>query len=262
MKQFSLTTAFFASAIFTVCSLGIGACSVKQAKKDNPDIEKNIALSIESRLDKEISLGDKKDWKLASNSWEFPIDHKVEINIVSEKIKVFVGPYNEIQIEAKGQIKESHTSLMNLQVSDKNVTLSQKNDDEVHRVSVTIRIPQNSKAQLNLKTVSGEVEIEGANFQDLSVTTVSGDINAEKTSSENMHLKSVSGDIEIKSSTVKSADLFSVSGDVKLKLSNADKVKYDLQSLSGDIEQIAKGSPQSDAGLVRVQTTSGDIEIQ
>lgn len=262
MKQFSLTKAFFASAIFTACSLGIGACAVKQAKKDNPDFDKNIALSFDSQLDKEISLGDKKDWKYATNSWQFPADHKIEISIVSEEIEVKTGTSNEIKIEAKGQIKEDKTSLLKLESADKNVALSQRSDEEVHRVSVTVWIPQNASTSLNLKTVSGEVELKNVGVQDLTIATVSGDIHAEKLSADALNVKSVSGDIEVKNSTVKSLDAFSVSGDIKMRLTNADQLKYELQSLSGDIDQSVKDSHSASATLVRVKTTSGDIEVR
>lgn len=262
MKHLSLTKAFFISAVFTVSSLGIGACSTNQAKKDNPDFEKKIAYSIDSHFISDVSFDHAKNWKLATNSWQFPTDHKVEVKIVSEDIRVKVGTVNEIKIEAKGQVKHDKSTLMTLETQDKKVVLTQKNDDEVHRVSVTIWLPENSQADLDLKTVSGEVDIENIKLYELTATTVSGDIKAHALTLEKLQLKSVSGDIEVNDSTVNSADAFSISGDVKMKLQNSNQLKYELHSLSGDIEKSVQDSNLANATLVRIQTTSGDIEVQ
>jgi Putative adhesin len=129
------------------------------------------------------------------------------------------------------------------------------------------------RGALELRTVSGNISGEGGG--DLRVNDVSGDIHFTATAAKRIEAKSISGSIvltggntEIEASTVSGdarltlgtvsrARFKTVSGGISATLGAAADAQIDGESVSGDIRLDFAGEPAAD---FNVQTLSGDIE--
>lgn len=106
------------------------------------------------------------------------------------------------------------------------------------------------------KTVSGDIEIAGADTDQLTATSVSGDVIVRKLKAAGLDLETVSGDLRVREAEVERASLRSTSGDVEFggRLSAAGR--YEMQAHSGDI----RFTPAGPRGfVVEARTFSGDI---
>ncbi len=109
--------------------------------------------------------------------------------------------------------------------------------------------------ELDLKTASGDVAVNGEIENDASVKSVSGDVRIERVGGD-LRFQTVSGDFVVHSLGA-SADGKSVSGDVRLEWTREGEVS--VQSVSGDIDVgVASGTNLDvDAGSV-----SGDLSSE
>jgi hypothetical protein len=126
---------------------------------------------------------------------------------------------------------------------------------------------------LELRTVSGSIGGEGGG--DLHANSVSGDIRLKATSARMIEVRSVSGDIELtagnveieattvsgsvrlKLGTVSRARLKTVSGEVSATLAAAADAQIEGESISGDIKLDFAGAPDADYDI---RTLSGNID--
>lgn len=116
--------------------------------------------------------------------------------------------------------------------------------------SVIVSVPRNSQYNLDISTISGDINIDSVITNNLKVNTVSGDITAKDYS--NGTFGSVSGDLKIGRIGVINAK--TVSGEI-----NIDEVfeKADLKTTSGDIEINALNITKNS----KINTISGDVDI-
>ena len=106
-------------------------------------------------------------------------------------------------------------------------------------------------ANLDLVTVSGDVQINSIN--ETNITTTSGEILINKVS--DLKIKTISGDIEIDSITNK-LNIETISGDIEinnLTLTNNSKIK----TTSGDVE-----IDRTENVYIDTTTTSGDVKVK
>ena len=129
------------------------------------------------------------------------------------------------------------------------------------------------RGALELRTVSGNISGDGGG--DLRVNNVSGNIHFTATAAKRIEAKSISGDIvlsggntDIEASTVSGDARFTlgtvsrarfktISGGISATLGAAADAQIDGESVSGDIRLDFAGEPAAD---FNVQTLSGDIE--
>ena len=127
-------------------------------------------------------------------------------------------------------------------------------------------------ANLNINSVSGDIEI--SNINKSVINTTSGDVNINKTTDTT--IKTVSGDIEIQSITEK-LDIKTTSGDVeidnitliensKIKTTSGDveidkinNIYIDATTTSGKVD-LKNNDRKADYEL-KIKTTSGDISV-
>lgn len=166
------------------------------------------------------------------------------------------------------------------------------------KIYVKVELPKDQYEQMFLKSVSGDVQIQG-DFatKGIELYTTSGSIRVSDVKSENLNLKTTSGEIvafrvdcsnnitmKVTSGDIEltdvvangKLDLKTVSGDMDLE--RCDGEELNLKTTSGDIEASLLSSkrfdanavsgdvhvPTSDpaAGLCMARTTNGDIEIR
>jgi hypothetical protein len=117
-----------------------------------------------------------------------------------------------------------------------------------------------------VKTVSGDARLERVGGE-LRVQTVSGDVTAQTVGSS-VTAKTVSGDFRIDSLREGHVTAQSVSGDIELGVVAGTKLDVDAGSVSGDLKsEVPLGSdPDAVAGegptlVVRGKTVSGDFRV-
>ncbi len=131
-----------------------------------------------------------------------------------------------------------------------------------------------SVKKVNVRTMSGEVEINDAVLDQLDVSSMSGEVEITDTRITAADISTMSGDIELTDSDFGALSLSSVSGDTEFA-GNADSIhakttsgdiEFELEtrsditgsSVSGDITVKFDGCP---GYVAQVSTSSGDITL-
>jgi Putative adhesin len=150
-------------------------------------------------------------------------------------------------------------------------------DVRASTVSGTVRLTARAAKMTEIKTISGDVTLNGGGGE-LEVTTVSGDVHLQLATLTRVRLKSISGDLSASLALANDGQLEgeSVSGTVTLDFAGAPAADFDVQSISGDIENCfgpKPVEPRHGAGSrltfkngdgsahVRVSTKSGDVKM-
>ena len=140
-----------------------------------------------------------------------------------------------------------------------------------------IRMTARTAGSIELKTISGDMEITGGSAE-LEISTVSGNAKVELATLLRGHLKSISGDLSGRFALAPDADFESesVSGDVSLRFPSQPSAYFDIQSISGNIDncfgpKVEKAQYGPGARLdfksgdgkahVRIETKSGDVQV-
>jgi DUF4097 and DUF4098 domain-containing protein YvlB len=155
-----------------------------------------------------------------------------------------------------------------------------------------------SGEDIECRTVSGDVEINGSGKQGLvSITTVSGDVRANRVAGEvngstvsgdftlgigemtRSRLRSTSGDLAVTGQLAADArvDIESISGDVKLELTGPLGAEFEVSSFNGEIRNCFGPKPVrtseyapgrewrhkegSGSARVRIKTLNGDVGV-
>jgi hypothetical protein len=108
----------------------------------------------------------------------------------------------------------------------------------------------------NLRTVSGTLQVTGAEGSEIEGATVSGDVIVRDLTVRTIDLKSVSGNMRFTDVEIERANLTSVSGDIEFTGPLARSGRYELQSHSGNL----RVTPTGDLGFdVEARTFSGTV---
>lgn len=137
---------------------------------------------------------------------------------------------------------------------------------------LTIQVSNNIPV-LDVKTLSGDIEINRVKKEAIQVKSTSGDIELSESKTDALSISSTSGDIELRMVGANAANISSTSGDIELD--EIDIVNLNLKSTSGDIEgkemtnkSLSAKASSGDLSLcanaihVNLQTGSGDAEAK
>ena len=149
-------------------------------------------------------------------------------------------------------------------------------DLEVETVSADIQMQGNAPRELSLESVSGDVVAVGAprrasietvsgdlrlslNSDEIEVGTVSGDLSLQGRLGGEISLETVSGNMRLdnRGERVRKLDASTVSGDIDLKLALASDGEVHLESVSGD---LILRMPRDLSAEVSGESFSGDLE--
>jgi hypothetical protein len=195
----------------------------------------------------------------------------------SVDLQLQVPPGTELRIETmSGEVRASNTSgSLAVSTASGDVTLSEHEGMlNLSTVSGEVQLADGSVTGLNANTTSGDLKLEGV-AGPLKVTTISGEVVIEDASNAELDLQSTSGDISFSGALAASGSFAvnSVSGSVKLELPDDSAFTLDANTLSGELgsdfelagEQSSRrlnGSVGSGGPTLRIETASGDIEIE
>jgi DUF4097 and DUF4098 domain-containing protein YvlB len=140
-----------------------------------------------------------------------------------------------------------------------------------------IRMSARKAQSIEVKTISGEIQLNGGNAE-LDLTTVSGNARIELATLTRGRMKSISGNITARLALASDADLDgeSVSGNLRINFPSEPGAYFDVQSISGKVENCFGPKVEkheygpgerldfksgSGKAHVRIETKSGDVNI-
>jgi DUF4097 and DUF4098 domain-containing protein YvlB len=150
-------------------------------------------------------------------------------------------------------------------------------DVRAHAVSGDIHLTAGAAKMIEVRSVSGDIELTGGNA-DIEATTVSGSARLKLGTVSHARFKTVSGEISATLGATADAQIEgeSVSGDLKFDFASAPAADFDIQTLSGDINNCFGPKPTEShhgagsrltfktgegTGRVRISTRSGDVRL-
>ena len=117
---------------------------------------------------------------------------------------------------------------------------------------LTLYVPRGS--DLELETVSGEMEVRDLSGSALDVESVSGDVDLDSIDSSDIDVQTVSGDVSANAVTGSESDYESVSGDMIIR---GARGRIDVRTVSGRVELEA--SAVSD---LETESVSGNLDAR
>jgi DUF4097 and DUF4098 domain-containing protein YvlB len=110
---------------------------------------------------------------------------------------------------------------------------------------------------VQLKTVSGDVRLEGAAAPALlTVTTVSGDVVARKVAGE-IVMQTVSGDLEVDAEQMERVRIRTTNGSAELHAGLAPGARVEMEAVNGTLRLTIRGEPDAEFAL---ETFNGSID--
>jgi hypothetical protein len=137
----------------------------------------------------------------------------------------------------------------------------------INSVSGDVRLRGEAAGAANLKTVSGDADLDRVDGN-LSAQTVSGDLSIGPVAGS-ADTKTVSGDIRFQSVTEGDVRFASVSGDIEIGIAQGSAVDVDAGSTSGDLssevplgsEPVRAEGEHAPTVVLRGRTVSGDVKV-
>jgi hypothetical protein len=150
-------------------------------------------------------------------------------------------------------------------------------DLHANSVSGDIRLAATSAKMIEVRSVSGDIELTAGNVA-IEATTVSGSVRLKLGTVSRVRLKTVSGEFSATLAAAADAQIEgeSISGDIKLDFASAPDADYDIRTLSGNIDNCfgpKATEPRHGPGArlmfktgegsarVRITTQSGEVRL-
>ena len=198
----------------------------------------------------------------------------------SAHLKIRVPQKSELQVSlVSADLRVLGVSgNQHLQTVSGDISGDTSGDLEINTVSGDVRLMAHNSHNAQFKTVSGDLNVSGADGN-VQVTTVSGDAMLTLGTVSRAHFESVSGDLSVASAALAASgqlDATSVSGDLGVHFTTLPDADIDVQTFSGDIrncfgpkpveQQYGPGSRLNfrngkGGGHVHIDTKSGDVEL-
>lgn len=184
-----------------------------------------------------------------------PLDPRGRVEIDNLKGRVEVRGWDRPEVKLTGSLGNGVEKLLvdgdgkTLRIKVKYPSRSNASESTVLILQVPLR------AELEIDTVSADIDVHGMASREMSLDSVSGDITANGAPGR-AKVESVSGDIRL---TLNSSDVAvdTVSGD--LTLSGRLNGEVSVETVAGDLRVDSKGGMMS---KFKASTVSGDIQVQ
>jgi DUF4097 and DUF4098 domain-containing protein YvlB len=210
-------------------------------------------------------------------SEEFDLENpRVEINVRSSRVEVRKSEDGRVKVVVTGDSEEAALLAKSAEISAQGRSVSirlEKSKGSFRELfkgkfsSIGLIVYLPASAQVDINSVSANVEIN-QNVVDLDLKTVSGDSNINFNPTGKCSVKSVSGDISARTQSSCIYDFKSVSGDIKVFVVPGLEIDVDGNSVSGQLSsEIALGNGAADAGpasgtvSIDAKTVSGDFSL-
>ena len=158
-----------------------------------------------------------------------------------------------------------------------NITGDGGGDVRANDVSGDIRLTATAAKRIEVKAISGNIVLTGGNA-DVEATSVSGDVRVTMGTVSRARFKTVSGTLSAQLAAASDAQIDgeSVSGDIRLDFASEPMADFNVQTLSGDIENCFGPKPTEPrygpgkhltfktgdtSGRVHLTSNSGDVRL-
>jgi DUF4097 and DUF4098 domain-containing protein YvlB len=216
-----------------------------------------MLTSIHVQVHSGMSFGNQSDADLVVH---VPAKSRVSATLVSANLKIS-GVQGDVKLQSVSGDIEGEAG----------------GDVRASTVSGEIQLAAHAAKVIELKTISGDIELKGGGGE-VEVTTVSGKANLRLATLTRARLKSISGDLSAALALAPDGQLDgeSVSGNIELDFAGAPGADFDVQTLSGDIDNCFGPKPVEPRygpgsrlnfkngegnGHVRIASKSGDVKI-
>ena len=201
---------------------------------------------------------------------------EVHLETISSDVEIFESldgiAYIEFHATSEEAIRQAehayvsaNGSKISIRVGKRNRGLKYVFSFQAGGLNIILRLPKTSA--LDLKTVSGEVNVE-VTLLNLDITTVSGDVQISQNPTTRCGIKTVSGDISAHTYSGCDYSLKSVSGDIAVHVASGLEIEVDGKSISGDMESEISLTADSDSTFgsadsvtITASTISGDFKL-
>lgn len=184
----------------------------------------------------------------SSNEAEYTVKvadaNTIKIELVSEEVEVFVSSEEDIRIVQVTSYNLKEEDRLRVKTSGKTLTINKKKINYsfnfLHGLNrsetITVYIPKSFSKELEIKTVSGSIDVQNLQLEKIRCSSTSGYIRIEDLQTEE----------ELRSN--------SVSGDIILNQVNSNLI--DINTTSGRIESYKVAGE-----TIKNTTTSGNVEF-
>ena len=184
-----------------------------------------------------------------------PLDAKGRVEIDNLKGRVEVRGWDRPEVKITGSLGNGVEKFI-VEGDGKLLRIKAKYPSRSGRTeSTTLILQVPLRADLEIDTVSADIDVHGMASRETSMASVSGDITANGAPGR-AKVESVSGDITLTFNSG-NVDVSTVSGDVVLN--GRLKGKVSLETVAGDVRLDSKGEKLSS---FRAGTVSGDIQAR
>ena len=238
----------------------------------------------------------------ANETFETGGIEKIVINTVSSDIRILPAEENKITVDFYGSITtnlgdNSPKLITDIKNGVLNISISYPKTFSIGLFNVSnlfldVYIPKEFSQEVNTASISGDINIEDIIGEKIILKTTSGDLAVKSTEAVEIQADSISGDVNfdkvegaLKITSISgevNADMTTLSGDVainttsgeiKLILPSSSIFKFDLGSISGDIdnnfdskisfenERSMKGAVGDGVYEINISSVSGEISI-
>lgn len=186
------------------------------------------------------------------------VEH-LDFGLIASDIKFLVSDNNELKVVQYGNKK---SKKFNEKVDNNSIEITDNTQFNIGFFNINsgsryeIYLPNSYTNNLNIKTVSGEIELNSfeLNIKNLIVKSTSGDISLDSNIKANkIETSTISGDISVNSFISENIKIKTTSGDINVD--NIDSKVLAVSTISG---QISLGNI---TGELSLKTTSGDITV-
>ncbi|MGE3759279.1 MAG: DUF4097 family beta strand repeat-containing protein, partial [Pseudobdellovibrionaceae bacterium] len=206
---------FFGAVLWTIGFMTLASFASHKAIQEDPQILHKISKAIGLEIsDSNIGFHfNDGSFTPAKGDWEFPVpEEMIEIKTVAADILISASGADKVIITATGELDSSESEAL-LETSMNNGVLEIKQDEENSRnVAIHIQVPTSYSKKLDVKSVSGDLKLQGVALGMLEIKSISGDIQADSVRANEVQIKSVSGDINMQNLQLGPIEISTISG--------------------------------------------------
>lgn len=207
--------------------------------------------------------------------------NKISLEFKTSDLNVFFTEDTQIRVVQYSYKDVNEDELFQVNKTGSHITISENMKPRfrffyfgfMDGIVYDVYIPKEYEGSLNIKAVSGDVEVEESlKFEDLTISSTSGDIKMGNVEAKNITIETISGDIKLQQLENETLKLKTVSGDIFVE-SAKEKIEgkttsgnIEIQKIEGNVElSSVSGDIKSEdfkiMGDSRVKTTSGNVKM-
>lgn len=180
--------------------------------------------------------------------------HSIEIDVMAADIRVIPGEQWAVSYHLSEKEPVKRFGVQNGTLYVETTFNPKERFDRNQDWFVTVTVPETAVlSEVDLETISGNVQVQGMNCDELSMSSTSGDVSAEGITAREVGMESVSGSITGKTISSASLEAETVSGSVSVDGAFAE---LETETISGSTD--VSGSITMEGTL---QSTSGNITL-